>query len=169
MSQRRKGAKATRPTPTPTYHPKKTPSSNALTDLIMAVLRLSALAHKTGGGLVRDLGLSSTRWQTLGEICAATEPVTVSLLARRLGLSRQAVQRLANAMAADGMVTFVPNPADRRADHVVLTNAGRNLYRRSLDREWAFTNAVSDGFDADALARAAALIDAVTKKMEEQS
>ena len=148
------------------YHPKKTPASNALTDLIRAVLRMSAHAQKVGTILTRDLNLSNARWQTLGELNACQERLTVSQLARLMGLTRQSVQRLINEMAEDGLVAFVENPADQRARHVLLTDNGRATYQDALEREWQWTNAIADSFEQSELERAAALVEAVTRKME---
>ena len=148
------------------YHPKKTPASNALTDLIRAVLRMSAHAQKVGTILTKDLNLSNARWQTLGELNACQEHLTVSQLARLMGLTRQSVQRLINEMAEDGLVVFVDNPEDQRARHVVLTDSGRAVYQDALEREWQWTNAIADSFEQAELERAAALVEAVTRKME---
>jgi hypothetical protein len=41
-----------------------------------------------------------------------------------MGLTRQAVQRLANEMEQDGLVRFGPNPYHRRAKLVFLTSCG---------------------------------------------
>jgi len=149
----------------PAYHPNKTPASNALTDLIRAVLRMSAHAEKIGGALTKGLGLSNARWVTLGELIASDEKLTVSQLARRMGLTRQAVQHLADEMAADGLVVFVANPKDQRAMHVVVTEEGRAIHQAALEREWQWTNTIAAHFAADELARAVVLVDAVTKTM----
>ena len=147
------------------YHPDKTPESNALTDLIRAVLRTHAHAQKCGARLIADLDLTNARWQTLGELVAAEPPPTVSRLARRMGLTRQAVQRLADDMAADGLVGFADNPADKRAKLVTPTAHGREVYAATLDREWRWTNAVAAGLDPAALLAAAAVLDAVAGRM----
>ncbi|MBC8138017.1 MAG: MarR family transcriptional regulator [Fibrella sp.] len=151
----------------PFYHPKKTPASNALTDLIHAVLRMNATVRKSGTRLTRDMGLTNSRWQILGEIFALGERVTVSELARHLGLTRQAVQRLADEMVEAGMVEFAENPGDARAMHLILTEAGRSVYNDSLEREWQWTNAVAEDFDAEEISRAVALLTAITKKMQD--
>lgn len=92
--------------------------------------------------------------------------MTVSQLARRLGLSRQAVQRLTSDMASDKIVTFVDNPEDRRAMHVVLTERGKKVHAAALEREWEWTNRLAAHFSTDELKGALATIAAVTERME---
>ena len=150
----------------PFYHHKKTPESNALTDLIRAVIRMNATVQKSGTHLTRGMGLTNARWQTLSELFALEKRVTVSELARHMGLTRQAVQRLADDMASDGLVEFAENPGDARAMHLLLTEAGRATYYDALEREWQWTNAIAEDFDAEQIARAVELLEAITQKMQ---
>jgi DNA-binding MarR family transcriptional regulator len=148
------------------YHHKKTPASNALTDLIRTVLRMNATVQKSGTRLMRGTGMTNARWQTMSDLSALEKPVTVSELARYMGLTRQAIQRLTDDMASDGLVEFVPNPGDARAMHLLLTEAGKVAYDEALEREWQWTNAIAEGFDTEQLAAAVALLEAITQKMQ---
>lgn len=150
----------------PFYHHKKTPASNALTDLIRTVLRMNTTVQKSGTRLMRGTGITNARWQTLSELFALEQRVTVSELARHMGLTRQAIQRLADDMASDGLVEFVENPGDARAMHLLLTEAGRATYHDALEREWQWTNAIAEDFDAEQITRAVALLEAITQKMQ---
>ncbi len=56
-------------------------------------------------------------------------------LARRIGISRQAVHKTLNDMVAAGLVELAPDPTDQRAKVVVLTEIGQervSLARRIL-------------------------------------
>jgi DNA-binding MarR family transcriptional regulator len=150
----------------PFYHHQKTPASNALTDLIRAVLRMNATVQKSGTRLMRGTGMTNARWQTISELSALEKPVTVSELARHMGLSRQAVQRLTDDMAGDGLVEFVHNPGDARAMHLLLTAAGKVAYDETLEREWKWANAMAKDFDAEQLAAAVTLLETITQKMQ---
>jgi DNA-binding MarR family transcriptional regulator len=150
----------------PFYHPQKTPASNAFTDLIRAILRTNATVQKSGTRLMRGTGITNARWQTLSELFALDRRVTVSELARHMGLTRQAVQRLADDMARDGLVEFVKNPGDARAMHLLLTEAGKAKYDNALEREWQWTNEIAQDFDVEQLDRAVALLEAITQKMQ---
>jgi DNA-binding MarR family transcriptional regulator len=150
----------------PFYHHKKTPASNALTDLIRTVLRMNATVQKSGTRLMRGTGITNARWQTMSELVALEKPVTVSALARHMGLTRQAIQRLADDMARDGLVEFAENPGDARAMHLLLTEVGKATYDDSLEREWQWSNAIAEDFDVEQLASAVALLEAITQKMQ---
>jgi DNA-binding MarR family transcriptional regulator len=149
----------------PFYHQNKTPASNALTDLIRTVIRMNATVQKSGTRMMRGTGITNARWQTLSELFALEQRVTVSELARHMGLTRQAVQRLADDMASDGLVEFAANPGDARAMHLLLTEAGKAAYHDALEREWQWTNAVAADFDAEQITDAVALLEAITQKM----
>ncbi len=115
---------------------------------------------------MRGTGVTNARWQTLSELCALSRRVTVSELARHMGLTRQAVQRLADEMASDGLLEFAENPGDARAMHLLITPAGRATYEDALEREWQWTNAIAEDFDAAQIARAVALLEAITQTMQ---
>ncbi len=62
-----------------------------------------------------------------------TEGTSVSELARRMGVTRQAVSQLARAIEAAGLVERVPHPTDRRSVVVRHTDAGRRILLDALD------------------------------------
>jgi DNA-binding MarR family transcriptional regulator len=150
----------------PVYHHKKTLASNALTDLIRTVLRMNATVQKSGTRMMLGTGVTNARWQTLSELFALEHRVTVSELARHMGLTRQAVQRLADDMARDGLVVFAKNSSDARAMHLLLTDAGKAAYDDALEREWQWTNAIAEGFDAEQIADTVVLLEDILKKMQ---
>ncbi|HUZ11729.1 MAG TPA: MarR family winged helix-turn-helix transcriptional regulator [Caulobacteraceae bacterium] len=55
---------------------------------------------------------------------ASADPLTAPQIARRLGVSRQAVQRIADALVADGSARFERNPDHATSPFLVLTDAG---------------------------------------------
>jgi DNA-binding MarR family transcriptional regulator len=150
----------------PFYHHKKTPASNALTDLIRTVLRMNGTVQKSGTRLMKGTGMTNARWQAMSDLSALAKPVTVSELARYMGLTRQAVQRLTDDMASDDLVEFVHNPGDARAMHLLLTEAGKSAYDDALEREWQWSNAIAEDFDTEQLTSAVTLLEAITKKMQ---
>ena len=56
-------------------------------------------------------------------------PLTVPQIAQMRPTSRQRMQRLADELAADGLVEFVDNPKHRRSKLVRLTRKGEASYR----------------------------------------
>ncbi|WP_112239057.1 MarR family winged helix-turn-helix transcriptional regulator [Kribbella monticola] len=73
--------------------------------------------------LARPAGLTATWWQVLGAVIH--QPLTVSAIAREMGITRQAVQRTADVLVDRGLAEYHDNPAHRRAKLVALTPEGR--------------------------------------------
>jgi DNA-binding MarR family transcriptional regulator len=122
-----------------------TPSGQAVTALILETFRLNGLLLEAGDRLVSGTGLTSSRWQVLGAIALSPLPLPVAHIARNMGLTRQAVQRLANEMARDGLVRFGPNPHHERAKLVLLTAAGERAYTTATERQVPWANALAKG------------------------
>jgi DNA-binding MarR family transcriptional regulator len=124
---------------------KRTPAGDALTGLILDLFRLNSLLLTAGDRLVAGLGLTSARWQILGAIIAAERPQPVAWLARDLGANRQNVQRIVNDLQKEGLVAFEINPHHRRAQLVVLTDKGRQIYDAAGRLQVPWINGLSDG------------------------
>jgi DNA-binding MarR family transcriptional regulator len=117
-------------------HP-STPAEAAFTRLVLLVFRLNGLLLEAGDRLAAPAGQTSARWQVMGVIDHG--PLTVSQIARAMGLRRQSVQRTADVLAADGVAEFLDNPDDRRAKLLALTASGRRALRtiELAQFEWA--------------------------------
>ena len=109
--------------------------ANAVTALILETFRLNGRLLAAGDALVGGLGLTSARWQVLGAIAVAPVPLSVAQIARAMGLTRQAVQRLANDMERDGLLRFAVNPHHQRAKLVVMTSRGQAAYGAAMKRQ----------------------------------
>jgi len=136
------------------------------TALVLEVFRVNGRLLASGDSLVADIGLTSARWQVLGAIHYAGTPQTVSILARSMGLTRQAVQRLANDLAAKGLITFEPNPTHRRAQLVAFTPAGQTVYQAASQRQIPWANAIATGSDPRDLETALATLVALRLQID---
>jgi DNA-binding MarR family transcriptional regulator len=117
----------------------------AITELILESFRLNGRLLAAGDALVRDLGLTSARWQVLGAIALSPVPLPVSHIARNMGLSRQNVQRIAKGLQVQGILRFEPNPHHQRAKLVSLTTRGRALHDAATERQGPWATALGDG------------------------
>jgi DNA-binding MarR family transcriptional regulator len=116
---------------------RRSPAAHAFTELILEVFRLNGRLLSAGDALTRPAGQTSARWQVLGAL--DEQGRTVADIARRMGLTRQSVQRTADLLAADGLVVYADNPAHQRAKLAVLTPRGRATLDAMTARqiEWA--------------------------------
>src|ERR1700743_2463863 len=139
---------------------------DAITDLVLETFRLNGRLLASGDALVADLGLTSARWQVLGAIALSPVPLSVAQVARNMGLTRQAVQRLANEMEADDLVRFAPNPHHQRAKLVVLTTAGKGAFAAAMKPQAAWAAELGADLTARKVAAAVATLRSIRRRLE---
>jgi DNA-binding MarR family transcriptional regulator len=100
----------------------------AITELMLEVaqcfFRIRALGQKTG--LITSWGGGAFGFM---RSLALLGPLTVPQIAETRPTSRQRMQRLADELAAEGLVRFIDNPKHRRSKLVQLTAKGDARYR----------------------------------------
>jgi len=138
----------------------------SLTDLIIGVFRLNGALLVSGDALVGDLGLTSARWQVLGAIALSPVPVPVARLARNMGLTRQAVQRSVDEMRHDGLVRLDPNPHNRRAMLVTMTELGSSAYRAASERQERWADVLAAGLSPEDIEAASLLTRELQRRLE---
>jgi DNA-binding MarR family transcriptional regulator len=126
----------------------------AVADLIVSVFRLNGALIDTGNRLVADIGLTSAWWQVLGALDLSPVPLPVAHIARNMGLSRQAVQRVADLLAEKGLVRFAVNPHHQRAKLVVLTAQGRAAVKDAEKRQRPWARDLMAGVSLERIATA---------------
>lgn len=99
-----------------------------LSDSALTAFALNGQFLAVAEALAIPAGLTATRWQVLGAVLA--EPLSVSDIARVMGITRQSVQRTADLLAEAGLVAYRSNPAHRRAKLVEVTPQGLEAVRR---------------------------------------
>jgi DNA-binding MarR family transcriptional regulator len=128
------------------------PSDDALNDFVLSVFRLNGFLLHAADRLTAGSGLTTARWQVLGAVLH--EPLTVSSVARNMGLARQSVQRVADALVAEGLCEFLPNPAHRRAKLLASTDRGLKSIQHLRPRVMAWSKRVRKLVDDGALTAA---------------
>jgi DNA-binding MarR family transcriptional regulator len=100
----------------------------AIADLMLEAaqffFRLRAIGQKTG--LITSWGAGTYGFM---RSLALTGPLTVPQIAKMRPVSRQRMQRLADELAAEGLVEFIDNPQHRRSKLVRLTVKGNARYQ----------------------------------------
>jgi DNA-binding MarR family transcriptional regulator len=114
-----------------------TRSGQALRELVLEVFRLNGALLRHGAALTAPVGQSQARWQVIGAVAEATR--TVPQIARRMGMSRQSVQRVTDLLAKDGILRLDPNPDHLRSPLLRLTPKGEEIEAEltTLGEEWA--------------------------------
>lgn len=111
-------------------------------ELVLSLFKLNGLLVAVGDDMAEALGLTSARWKVIGVIALSSSGLTVPGIARVLGQSRQAVQRLTDVMVSDGLLEYQSNPRHKRSVLVVLTEEGKTAYHalREVQDPWAIKN-----------------------------
>lgn len=91
--------------------------------LLMAnVYELAALSRRQSEAIASELGVTVTQWHTMSVLSGAG--ATVPQIARRLGVTRQAVQRVADQLARSGHISRTANPRHGTSPVLQLTPLG---------------------------------------------
>jgi len=140
------------------------PGGEALFELVFATarafFRLRAAGTRMGaitpwgGGLIGMM--HSLKWGG---------PQTVPEIARARPVSRQRIQKLADEMAADGLVEFVDNPAHKRSKLLRLTRKGEARYDELRAALLALCEELAADMDAGQIETARSVLDEMAKKL----
>ena len=132
---------------------KHTPEGATVTELVLEAFRLNGQLLEAGDRLTASLGLTSARWQVLGAINEEGQPLSVAQIGRRMGLSRQNVQRIANELEKLGFVTFKDNPDHKRAKLVLLTPSCQRTLEKLTAIQAGWANKLAEGIGEQTLKR----------------
>jgi DNA-binding MarR family transcriptional regulator len=106
----------------------RTEAGAALTDVILTTFRLNARFLDAAQELAANGDLTAAWWQVLGGIL--DQPRSVAAIGRRMGMTRQGVQRVADLLVERNLAEYRTNPDHRRAKLLACTEAGYWAIRR---------------------------------------
>jgi DNA-binding MarR family transcriptional regulator len=124
MARKAKASAHYRKGPRPTVDSKGDEIAELLLDVSQFFFRIRAVGQKTG--LITSWGGGAFGFM---RSLALLGPLTVPQIAQMRPTSRQRMQRLADELAAEGLVEFIDNPKHRRSKLVQLTPKGNTRYR----------------------------------------
>jgi DNA-binding MarR family transcriptional regulator len=132
--------------------PDPSEAGRLLTDIVLTTFRLNGRLLEVAQRLGAAGGLTAAWWQVLGGVL--DQPRSVADIGRRMGITRQGVQRVADLLVARGLAEYRPNPAHRRAKLLACTEAGYWAIRQIalVQRPWA--DRIGAEVGADELAHA---------------
>jgi DNA-binding MarR family transcriptional regulator len=120
--------------------PPQTEAGALLTEIILSTFRLNARLLEAAQELAANGGITAAWWQVLGGVL--DQPRTVAAIGRRMGMTRQGVQRVADLLAANHLAEYRPNPEHRRAKLLACTEAGYWAIRQISFAAHPFANRI---------------------------
>ncbi|MGK5550139.1 MarR family winged helix-turn-helix transcriptional regulator [Actinomadura kijaniata] len=101
------------------------------TDLVWAIRMISAALRRAAAEAAEALPGGSRAYLVLMALAASEgTPPTQLELAGQVGLDRTVLTYLLDDLEGLGLLSRRPNPQDRRARHVILTDEGRSQLQR---------------------------------------
>jgi DNA-binding MarR family transcriptional regulator len=131
--------------------PGHTEAGRALTDLIMATFRLYGRFMEVAQRLAPEGDITAAWWQVLGGVL--DEPRTIAAIGRRMGVTRQGVQRIADLLVEHGLAEYRPNPNHKRAKLLACTQKGYWAIRRIALVQHPWANRIGGAAGASDLRR----------------
>ncbi|HYN51910.1 MAG TPA: helix-turn-helix domain-containing protein [Thermoleophilaceae bacterium] len=144
-----------------------TAAGSALTDLILATFRLNGRLMDTAQAMAAEGHITAAWWQVIGGVL--DEPRTVADVGRRMGMTRQGVQRIADLLVDRGLAEYRPNPAHRRAKLLACTEAGYWAVRRISLAQHPWADRVGSAVGTDELRAALDTMQRLTRVLESEA
>ncbi|MCP3981110.1 MAG: winged helix-turn-helix transcriptional regulator [bacterium] len=126
-----------------------TPRTELLRRFLLDWTQLDGELRRHVERLTARHGQTPARWKVL--TAAGCDIRTVPQIARRMGLTRQAVQRIANQLVDEKLATFDENPDHRASPILSLTPHGQTLDDAICSDHAAWRDRISRRLDASAL------------------
>ena len=144
--------------------PRRTEAGALLTDVALTTFRLNARLMDVAQELAVAGGLTAAWWQVLGGVL--DQPRSVAEVGRRMGMTRQGVQRVADLLVERGLAEYRANPAHRRAKLLACTEAGYWAIRRISLVQQPFADRVGGAVGPDRLQEALATMQSLVAVLE---
>jgi DNA-binding MarR family transcriptional regulator len=135
-----------------------------LSALAKTVFRLNGQLVAVGEDLAIPSGMTGAWWQVLGTVLRT--PMSVSDIAREIGVTRQSVQRIADLLVEGRLAEYRSNPAHRRAKLLTPTDAGRTAVRRITPGHAAFAARLAEEMGVAAMEEALGVVRRVSEALE---
>lgn len=137
-----------------------------LTELVLTVFRLNGRLLEAAQQMAAAGDITAAWWQVLGGV--PDEPRSVAEIGRIMGMSRQAVQRIADILVDRGLAEYRPNPTHRRAKLLARTEAGNYALRRISFSQHPWTDSLGHQIGVDRLQPALDVLQQLVRLVEQQ-
>jgi DNA-binding MarR family transcriptional regulator len=134
--------------------------------LFSELFEAAAVGRRIGEYTAATQGQSQSRWQVLWTIDLGG--LTVPQVARRLGLTRQNIQRVVGELEAEGFVELQVNPDHKTSPLVFLTDSGVEVLGRINDTAQVLHESLLTRFSAEDVEELRRLLAGFLVAMKEQ-
>jgi DNA-binding MarR family transcriptional regulator len=134
--------------------------------LVDAVHRIRGRLREPFQAAHEKTGLSDMEITVLTAVFEAQHPPTVPRIGRSLGHSRQVIQRAANALIEQGLISLQDNPDHKRASLLVITEKGSAMKRASRSETDKIAADILSAIDTDAVRQATTLLNGIRSQLE---
>ncbi len=139
----------------------------AFSHLMEACFRINRRLVTAVGQLTEGSGVTGAQWGVLGAFAGPGNPLTVARAARRLGLARQGVQRVADLLEKKGLIEYRENPNHRRARLAWVTDEGWTVLKQLQERQSQWAKYASGDLNIGQVEAAAELVRSVGQRLLE--
>jgi DNA-binding MarR family transcriptional regulator len=143
--------------------PTRTVLGDAFTEFILEAATLGGIFTSAGERLAKLGDQTLARWVILD--ASEDKPSTVAEIARRRGIARQAVQRVADLLERDGLASYIVNPGHRRSRLLRPTARGREVLRIISVAQKTWADALGAEIGATKLKNASALVSQIRRSV----
>lgn len=145
---------------------KRTLSGEVLTEIILEIFRLNGSLLEAGNKITKPLNLTSARWQVMGAIEIAKRPLTVAQIARRMGLTRQGVQRIVKDLIKLEMVVSESNPDHKRSPLIYISDKGEKTMIEVNKAQALWVNKIADNISDRELNKVFKILQKIRNRIE---
>ena len=110
--------------------------------------------------LRKEFDVTLPQFDVLSELDHAGQQLTMSHLSEKLMVSNGNVTGVVDRLERNGYVTRQASPTDRRVQHILLTDAGRNKFQEMATIHEQWVKELFDDLDADKLEKLLELLNA---------
>ena len=115
---------------------------------------------------LKCLGCSQASWTTIAVAAKARSPLSQSELADRLGVEGATMVAMVDRLVKAGLVAREASSTDRRIKHIVLTEAGNQMYDAVKAEASSVRKELLANIDARKLAMATELLELLNNLLE---
>lgn len=133
--------------------------------LVADIYECAGLFRKQGEFTAGKAGQTQARWQVLS--VASGGNFTVPQIARRLGITRQSVQRIVNDLFADNLISLKTNPDHQTSPIVMLLPDGEKTLKKITESAQAYHKELQASIGETDLERLSAVLQKVNMKLKE--